>query len=84
MLSWDLNPRPSDHGSPPKTTRPGLPPNKAKYLKCLFQRPKVFISSCDIFIILSPNICIVRYLTRVENVCLGTAIVFTVDDELIN
>ena len=24
--SWDLNPRPLEHESPPVTTRPGLPP----------------------------------------------------------
>ena len=28
---WDLNPRPSQHESPPITTRPGLPPTK-----CIF------------------------------------------------
>ena len=27
IRSWDSNPRPSEHKSPPITTRPGLPPN---------------------------------------------------------
>ena len=25
---WDLNPQPSEHESPPITTRPGLPPKE--------------------------------------------------------
>ena len=27
IRSWDANPQPSVHESPPKATRPGLPPN---------------------------------------------------------
>ena len=29
---WDLNPQPSEHESPPLTTRPGLPPTRISYI----------------------------------------------------
>ena len=32
IRSWDSNPRPSEHVSPPITTRPGLPPYNRNFL----------------------------------------------------
>ena len=47
---WDLNPWPSEHESPPITTRPGLPPKKNIFLHVKHEWLPSKFSACAPFI----------------------------------
>ena len=54
---WDLNPRTSEHESPPITTRPGLPPNMSQlFSKALLFRKRDGLPLSPVHFIVANNI----------------------------